>query len=283
MTERLFVRLDDDPLYAPETSVPPGTLRELPLPSELQPWVAHVIAYEEELPAGEEVKERVLPDGSLHLVFELHDGPAPSRLAGPRLRPAELTMRGRVDGLSVKLRPGAAAALFGTSAHELTDRAVAWEDLVTARDRSLPERLREARSDEERVATLAQALRRMRRVTDAGSGALGKARAAAQLLRGRSHASVHATAARVGVSERRLQQMFREHLGLSPRGWRRLARMHECLRQLRRSQAVSWAEIAADCGFSDQSHLINEFRALCGLTPTQFLQRVSSGSSKTLG
>ena len=28
--ERLYVRLDGDPLYAPETSVPAGTLREMP-------------------------------------------------------------------------------------------------------------------------------------------------------------------------------------------------------------------------------------------------------------
>ena len=65
MTERLFVRLDDDPLYAPETSVPSGTLREFAVPGGLREWVAHVIAYEEEFPAGEEVRERVLPDGSV--------------------------------------------------------------------------------------------------------------------------------------------------------------------------------------------------------------------------
>jgi AraC-like DNA-binding protein len=36
-----------------------------------------------------------------------------------------------------------------------------------------------------------------------------------------------------------------------------------------------------DGGFYDQSHLINEFQALCGLTPEQFLRRRVSGSSKT--
>jgi AraC-like DNA-binding protein len=42
-----------------------------------------------------------------------------------------------------------------------------------------------------------------------------------------------------------------------------------------------WAAVAADAGFYDQSHLANEFRALCGLTPTAFLQHTVSGSSKT--
>lgn len=284
MTERLFVRLDDDPLYAPETSVPRGTLREFAVPADLQPWVAHFIAYEEEFAPGEEVKERVLPDGSLHLLFELHDGNVPSRVAGPSIRPAQLTMRGRVDGLSLKLRPGAAAALFGLSARELAGRAVPWDELAHARHRFLPEQLREAPKGQERVAILVQALRAMRRTAQGPSETLHKARAAADLLRGPTRAPVHAAAARVGLGERRLQQIFQEHLGLTPGAWRRLARMHDCLRQLRTTgpeRPAAWASIAADCGFSDQSHLINEFRALCGLTPVQLLQRVASDSSKT--
>jgi AraC-like DNA-binding protein len=39
--------------------------------------------------------------------------------------------------------------------------------------------------------------------------------------------------------------------------------------------------VAADAGFYDQAHLANEFRALCGLSPTAFLQRGIAQSSKT--
>jgi AraC-like DNA-binding protein len=92
---------------------------------------------------------------------------------------------------------------------------------------------------------------------------------------------VHAAAQSIGVSERRMQQLFQAHVGLSPRGWRRLARIHDCVHVLRQGEPASWAALAADCGFSDQPHLINEFRAICGLTPTQFLRRSVSGSSNT--
>ena len=34
-----------------------------------------------------------------------------------------------------------------------------------------------------------------------------------------------------------------------------------------RRQAVEWAEVATDCGYSDQAHLIREFRAFSGETP----------------
>mgnify|MGYP003587490994 CR=1 FL=1 len=44
--ERLYLRLEGDPLYAPETIVPGGTLREFAVPAALQAQVAHLIAYE---------------------------------------------------------------------------------------------------------------------------------------------------------------------------------------------------------------------------------------------
>lgn len=93
--------------------------------------------------------------------------------------------------------------------------------------------------------------------------------------------TVRDVAAEVGVGERRLQQLFHEHVGLSPRAWSRLARTHARLRSLRRVRSPAWAELALDHGFYDQAHLANEFRALCGMTPSECFRRTVSGSSKT--
>jgi AraC-like DNA-binding protein len=94
---------------------------------------------------------------------------------------------------------------------------------------------------------------------------------------------VPALAAEVGLGERRLQQLFSAQFGLSPRRWSRLARLHRCLRDLRAQPQRSWAEVALDGGFFDQSHLTNEFRALCGCTPAEYRRLAVSESSKTAG
>ena len=85
----------------------------------------------------------------------------------------------------------------------------------------------------------------------------------------------------MNLSERRLQQVFASQLGLSPRSWRRLQRLHGTLRLLRGCGTPQWAQVAQHAGYYDQSHLINELRALCGLTPAQFMRQVVSGSSNT--
>jgi AraC-like DNA-binding protein len=100
------------------------------------------------------------------------------------------------------------------------------------------------------------------------------------LIEAAGQVSVRDVASAVGIGERRLQQLFNTHIGLSPSAWRRLARLHGCLRVLRRQANPEWSDVALEAGYYDQSHLINEFQALCGCTPMEFRREAISGSSK---
>lgn len=291
MRERLFLRLDDDPLHGPESNVPAGTLRALPVGAALRGHVSHILLYRETFAEGHEVNERVLPDGAARLVFNFGDAPSADggeghavEAVGASAAPVVVRMRRKVEGLSVTLRPGAAAALLGLPAGEIGGSAVHLDALWRGEGAELLERMAEAPDDAARVALLHAALQSRLR----GSGiVVGNAAAAMHAVRlitasgGRRPLREVATA--VGVGERRLQQLFHAHVGLSPRAWSRLARMHGCLRALRLRPSPAWAEVALEGGFYDQSHLVNEFRALCGVTPTEFMGRAVSVSSKTAG
>jgi transcriptional regulator GlxA family with amidase domain len=106
--------------------------------------------------------------------------------------------------------------------------------------------------------------------------------AAAMIARSGGSLPLRDVAHAVGTGERRLQQLFQQHVGLAPRTYGRLARMHHCLRLLRNQHTPRWPELALDAGYYDQAHLANEFQALSGLSPTAFLAQARiSGSSKT--
>ena len=290
MGERLFLRLDDDPLHGPESGVPAGTLRALAVNAVLRPHVSHILLYRETFAAGHEVHERVLPDGAVRLVFNLGAAPSagdgaglPVEAIGASAAPVVVRMRGKVEGVSVTLRPGAAAALLGLPAGEIAGNAVHLDELWHGGAAELLERMAEAPDDAARVAMLQAALQR--RLLDSGHIAVNTAatHAARLIAESGGRRSLREVAAAVGVGERRLQQLFHAHVGLSPRAWGRLARLHGCLRALRLQPAPAWADVAVESGFYDQSHLVNEFRALCGVTPTEFMGRATSGSSKTAG
>ncbi|MDQ0045538.1 helix-turn-helix transcriptional regulator [Variovorax boronicumulans] len=287
MAERLFLRLDDDPLHGPESGVPAGTLRAVPVSAALQAHVSHILLYRETFAAGHEVHERVLPDGAVRLVFNLGDAPSagdgaglPVEAIGASAAPVVVRMRDTVEGISVTLRPGAAAALLGLPAGEIAGQAVHLDELWQGGAAELLARMAEAPDDAARAALLQSALER--RLRGGGSAVHAAAMHAARLIaESGGRRPLRDVAAAVGVGERRLQQLFHAHVGLSPRAWARLARLHDCMRALRLQSAPAWADVAVESGFYDQSHLVNEFRALCGVTPTEFMGHAISGSSKT--
>ncbi len=293
MGERLFLRLHDDPLQGPESGVPAGTLRAVPVGAALRGHVAHLMLYRETFAEGREVRERVLPDGAVRLVFNLGDAPSAGdgeglavEAIGASAAPVVVRLRRRVEGLSVTLRLGAAAAVLGVPAGEIGGGAVHLDALWHGEGTRLLERMAAAPDDAARVALLQAALQHRLDGGNTVGKIAGNAiamQAARCIAAAGGRRPLRDVAAAVGVGERRLQQLFQMHVGLSPRAWSRLARMHGCLRALREQPSPAWADVAIDSGFCDQSHLVNEFRALCGVTPTEFLGRAASGSSKTAG
>ena len=52
---------------------------------------------------------------------------------------------------------------------------------------------------------------------------------------------------------------------------------------MRRAHGVSWAGVAAACGYYDQAHFIHDFRAFAGLTPTEYATRRRERNHVPLG
>lgn len=81
-----------------------------------------------------------------------------------------------------------------------------------------------------------------------------------------------------GLSLDRVERLFQRIFHLSPREMLVQARLDTARRLLSEAGGPSIAEIAAACGYSDQSAFTRQFKAVTGLTPTRFRalhQRIS--------
>jgi AraC-like DNA-binding protein len=79
-------------------------------------------------------------------------------------------------------------------------------------------------------------------------------------------------AAHVGISERHLQRLFRHAIGMSVQQFIIRSRVHAAAHHLTRATRPL-AEIALDCGFSDQSAFTNTFRRIIGQAPREYRKR----------
>jgi AraC-like DNA-binding protein len=62
--------------------------------------------------------------------------------------------------------------------------------------------------------------------------------------------------------------------GMGPKQFARLARIERVLAA--RAQGATWADIAYATGFTDQAHMINDFTAIVGVSPTELVRPPST-------
>jgi AraC-like DNA-binding protein len=91
-----------------------------------------------------------------------------------------------------------------------------------------------------------------------------------QIVADRSITRVDGLARRLSMSTRSLQRLFADHVGLGPKWVINRSRIHEAAEVAGGASGVDWAALAAELGYSDQSHLVREFTAAVGTPPDRY-------------
>lgn len=73
-----------------------------------------------------------------------------------------------------------------------------------------------------------------------------------------------------GYSERQIERKFQQYMGLSPKKYSNIARLHYFLSLMKTNTEENITELSYHAGYADQSHLIKEFNNNIGLTPNQY-------------
>ena len=226
--------------------------------------------------------ERLLPDGSLQLVVNLredqtriydrehlercqtHSG---ALVAGAHSSYFVIDTAEQTSVAGVHFLPGGAFPFLGIPAGELQDRHVSLDLLWGRRAGELRERLLAASGPDARIAILEQAL--LARLSDPAARHPAVAWAVGEFER--APVPVRDVVGRIGLSERRFIDIFRNQVGLTPKRFCRITRFQSVLRRIQAGRPIDWAGIALDCGYFDQPHFIHDFRRFSGLNPTAYL------------
>ncbi|MEV0273521.1 AraC family transcriptional regulator [Hamadaea sp. NPDC050747] len=216
----------------------------------LTPWVA--CAWVRRVPEAAGVSALIVPDGCVDLIWMDER----LQVVGPDTRPREVVLTPRTTISGVRLRPGAAGLLTGsTPVSALTDRQVDLTELWGATAYQLME-LVERGPEVARVLARALAGRVPRHAPEP------LVMAAARALDQAEPPTVPSLAADLGVAERTLRRKLVAAVGYGPKT------LEQVLRFGRASRAAAdggdLARVAHDAGYADQAHLSREVRRWSG-------------------
>src|SRR5919107_1887900 len=171
--------------------------------------------------------------------------------------------------VGVHFRPWGPAPFLPMPAGELCDRPVTLED-VWGRPTvaELRDRLATAAGPHEMLTLLEDHL--MRLVCE--TAGLGLVRHTSSVIAAATGAvAIGDLSVAAGVSSTHLVQRFKGVIGVTPKRFARTYRFTATVLAIDPAGPVDWLELAADAGYYDQAHFVNEFRAFTGLTPTRYL------------
>lgn len=202
----------------------------------------------------------VLPDGCIDIVYWPDGG---LRVVGTMTerQTAMLPPGGQIIG--VRFRPAMAGGFLGGVAPELVDRWTPLEDLWGARARRLHAQLDETAAAG-RLAVLSDALPRPRHEPGPVHRAISAMVAAAGAI------DLDWAARQARLSPRQFRRRTIEETGLSPKHLCRVLRFRRATSLAPFAARLGWAAVAAECGYSDQAHLIHDFREFSASTPAEF-------------
>ncbi|HET6554584.1 MAG TPA: helix-turn-helix domain-containing protein [Dyella sp.] len=234
-------------------------------------------------PPADHHLERVLPVPGASLIINLHEDEtrvytddaerrcirAPAAvIGGPCLRSQIIDTAEQVRVMGVVFRPGGAHALTGEDHEALMAQDIGLEDIFGASARQLREQLLDTADGIQRLRVLEQwllARMRMPALAPEVQYALDRIGRCPQVMR------IGALVRETGLSEYRFGRLFRRQVGMGPKRYARLMRFRAVVDAVYASNKVDWSQVALDGGYGDQAHLVHEFRAFAGMTPTAFV------------
>jgi len=208
----------------------------------------------------------------------LEPGQPPQRLprvsvAGPFTRPTQSRNSAEGHGMMLMLMPDALQALTGIDPARCLNRFVPLADALDASWQSMADAVLAAPDDATRVVLIEgflaprwQALRR-----EAEHPHLLRLQDWLQGL------AMQAAASGAGRSLRQFERRIKGWTGLPMRELRGLGRAEQAFfRALAEGEGpVRWANVAADTGYADQSHLCRETRRVTGFAPQELRRRIA--------
>jgi AraC-like DNA-binding protein len=195
-----------------------------------------------------------------------------SAVLGPRSRGYVVEPAGATHSVAIRFQPGGLAAFTPLSMHELRDQAVDLDRIWGPAVAEWEERLFTAPSLEHAAALLTHFLGA--RFEERPN--LAAIQAAVQRIDAAGgNVSIRVLADDFGWSQKHLERLFAQQVGLPPKHYARIARFQRLSRYAARPHhRQSLGLLAAEFGYYDQSHLVREMTSLAGVAPREFFSLV---------
>lgn len=215
--------------------------------------------------SSEEFSYEILPDGCSDIVLELSKSKSSAFIYGTTTFNKKIHLKANTNYLGVSLRPGIEVLSNQFCPKDLINNAVEFKrDEFGFCSDIFFDSLMKVQNFNDKVMLLENILNK--------SDLLGIDEKMAAVLSyihlKKGNIPISKLAKKFKLSERHIERIFKQRNGVSPKLYCRIIRFQNAIQTIKSSQNLVMSDLACSLGYSDQAHMIREFRTLSGYTPT---------------
>ncbi|GAA4443189.1 hypothetical protein GCM10023188_43750 [Pontibacter saemangeumensis] len=176
---------------------------------------------------------------------------------------------GEVNIIGFELTPNAIHQFFGIPQHEMTGQVLSLEDIWGSKASILYQQVIEE-PDPAKQLSLVEGFLCKRIIAKEWRESHSIAEANSLIKLSKGNISIKELATTLRISTRSLERKFIEAVGISPKAYCKIIKFNHAFKQLAIYQK-DVLDVVHETGYYDQSHFINHFGKVVGMSPAQFL------------
>lgn len=224
------------------------------------------------------VTQRTLPTGCMSLVF--HRGNRLKVTSRNELQPysficgqesgyTDVTSTGDIEMIVVVFQPYAAKLFFRMPTSLLRDKNVAVADIENVALYDLSRKIEDSENHDICIKLIEEYLCKC--LIYEPPYYLPRLMEVVHHINNSTQTNIGTLADIACLSEKQFCRIFSDNIGTTPKEFLRIVRLQRTLSIMQHNPEIGFAQLSYECGYTDQSHMIKEFRRFSGYSPKEYL------------
>jgi AraC-like DNA-binding protein len=234
----------------------------------------------EDTTASAPVRQRVVPDGCMEMIFNygdlyqqfFEDGTSliqpRSFIFGQISRFIEIAPTGNTGIIAARFFPGGLSPFIDLPVSLLENKAVDIQALFGEKGKLLEQEVLSAATNTGRISLLERFL--LSRLGESHAIDMITKECVDVIMQSNGQLDVAELAEKMQLHRRNIERKFSSAIGMSPKQLARIVRLQSTLKMLQQKNFTSLTSLAYENGYYDQAHFIKDFKEFTGTSPKSF-------------